>query len=185
MVANILDRALSISLSDKFDMVPYGQGSDISVRAVITDIVPTDTVAAGASAALTLGTGFALPIAAPRLPIGLGGIAVEAEAIDQSGNQVAATVWARGANSISNTPRVSLVGDAYALAATFGNEFSKLIVDGQDRNGLDLSLPSAHRVQSWYGGTPKHAACQTFGRSPGLVGLIASRFGAPPKWTDD
>lgn len=184
MVANILDRALCISLSDRFDMVPYGQGSDISVRAVITDIVPTDTVAAGASAALTLGTGFALPIAAPRLPIGLGGIAVEAEAIDQSGNQVAATVWARGANAISNTPRVSLVGDAYALAATFGNEFSKLIVDGQDRNGLDLSLPSAHRVQSWFGGTPKHAACETFGRSPGLVGLIASRFGAPPKWTD-
>ncbi|MEV4607555.1 DUF3313 domain-containing protein [Neorhizobium sp. LMR1-1-1.1] len=185
MVANILDRALCISLSDRFDMVPYGQGSDLSVRAVVTDIVPTDTVAAGASAALTLGTGFALPIAAPRLPIGLGGIAVEAEAVDHSGNQVAATVWARGANSISNTPRVSQVGDAYALAATFGNEFSKLIVDGQDGNGPGLSLPSAHRVQSWFGGTPKHAACDTFGRSSGLVGLIASRFGAPPKWTDN
>ncbi|SFA94997.1 Protein of unknown function [Rhizobium sp. NFR07] len=185
MVANILDRALCISLSDRFDMVPYGQASDLSVRAVVTDIVPTDTIAAGASAALTLGTGFALPIAAPRLPIGLGGIAVEAEAVDHSGNQVAATVWARGANSISNTPRVSQVGDAYALAATFGNEFSKLIVDGQDGNGPGLSLPSAHRVQSWFGGTPKHAACDTFGRSPGLVGLIASRFGAPPKWTDN
>jgi Protein of unknown function (DUF3313) len=178
MVANILDRALCISLSDRFEMVPY-------VRAVVTGLVPTDKVAAGASAALTLGTGFALPIAAPRLPIGLGGIAVEAEAIDHSGNQLAATVWARGANSISNTPRVSQVGDAYTLAATFGNEFSKLIVDGQDRNGSGLSLPSAHRVQSWFGGTPKHAACETFGRSPGLVGLIASRFGAPPKWTDN
>ena len=185
MVANILDRALCISLSDRFEMVPYGQAADMTVRAVVTDLVPTDKVAAGASAALTLGTGFALPIAAPRLPIGLGGIAIEAEAVDHSGNQVAATVWARGANSISNTPRVSQVGDAYALAATFGNEFSKLIVDGQDGNGPGLSLPSAHRVQSWFGGTPKHAACDTFGRSPGLVGLIASRFGAPPKWTDN
>jgi len=184
MVANILDRALCISLSDRFEMVPYGQIADMTVRAVVTDLVPTDKVAAGASAALTLGTGFALPIAAPRLPIGLGGIAVEAEAVDHSGNQLAATVWARGANSISNTPRVSQVGDAYTLAATFGNEFSKLIVDGQDRNGSGLSLPSAHRVQSWFGGTPKHAACETFGRSPGLVGLIASRFGAPPKWTE-
>ncbi|WP_312407979.1 DUF3313 domain-containing protein [Rhizobium sp.] len=185
MVANILDRALCISLSDRFEMVPYGQVADMTVRAVVTDLVPTDKVAAGASAALTFGTGFALPIAAPRLPIGLGGIAVEAEAVDHSGNQLAATVWARGANSISNTPRVSQVGDAYTLAATFGNEFSKLIVDGQDRNGSGLSLPSAHRVQSWFGGTPKHAACETFGRSPGLVGLIASRIGAPPKWTDN
>ncbi|NVP58708.1 DUF3313 domain-containing protein [Mycoplana rhizolycopersici] len=184
MVANILDRALCISLSDRFDMVPYGQVADMTVRAVVTDLVPTDKVAAGASAALTLGTGLALPVAVPRLPIGLGGIAVEAEAVDQTGAQVAATVWARGASSILNTAQVSEVGDAYSLAATFGSEFSKLLVDGKDRNGPDLSLPSAHRVQSWFGGTPKHAACDTFGRSPGLVGLVAGRFGAPPKWTD-
>jgi hypothetical protein len=166
-------------------MVPHGQVADFSVRAVVTDLVPTDKVAAGASTALTLGSGFALPVAVPRLPIGLGGIAVEAEAVDHSGIQLAATVWSRGANSISNTPRVSQVGDAYALAATFGNEFSKFLVDGKDRTRLDLSLPSAHRVQSWFGGKPKYAACDTFGRSPGMVGLIASRFGASPKWTDN
>lgn len=184
MVANILDRALCISLSDRFDMVPYGQVADFTVRAVVTELVPTDKVAAGASAALTLGTGFALPVATPRLPIGLGGIAVEAEAVDHSGNQLAATVWARGANSILNTAHVSEVGDAYSLAATFGSEFSKLLVDGKDRNGPDFSLPSAHRIQSWFGGKPKYSMCETFGRSPGLVGLIASRFGTPPKWTD-
>lgn len=185
MVANMLGRALCISLSDRFHMVPYGQVADFSVRAAVTHLVPTDKVAAGASAALTLGTGFALPVAAPRLPIGLGGIAVEAEAVGHSGNQLAATVWSRGANSISNTPRVSQVGDAYALAATFGTEFSKLLVDGKDRTRPDLSLPSAHRVQSWLGGKPKYTACDTFGRSPGMVGLIVSRFGAPPKWTDN
>lgn len=92
MVANILDRALCISLSDRFDMVPYGQAADLTVRAVVTDLVPTDKVAAGASAALTLGTRLALPVAAPRLPIGLGGIAVEAEAVDPEGNQLAAAV---------------------------------------------------------------------------------------------
>lgn len=184
MVENTLDRALCISLSDRFDMVPYGQDADLTVRAVVTDVVPTDETAAGTSAALTLGTALALPIAVPRLPIGLGGIAVEAEAVDHTGNQLAATVWARGANSISNPPRVSKVGDAYGLAATFGSEFSKLLVDGEDRRGTDLSLPSAQRFKSWFGGTPKHPACDTFGRSPGLVGLIASRFGAPPKWTD-
>ncbi len=185
LVTNILDRSLCISLSDRFYMVPFGQSADVTVRAVVTDIIPTDKVAAGASTALTLGTAVALPLAAPRLPIGLGGIAIEAEAVGQHGNQLAATVWARGANSISSTPQVSEVGDAYALAATFGSEFAKLLVDGKDRNGPDLSLPSAHRVQSWFGGKPRHAACDTFGRSPGVAGRIANRLGAPPNWTDE
>jgi len=185
MVANILDRALCISLSDRFDMVPYGQAADLTVRAVVTDLVTTHKVAAAASTALTLGTGLVLPVAAPRLPIGLGGIAVEAEGVDPVGNQLAAAVWARGANSLLNTAQVSEVGDAYSLAATFGSEFSKLLVDGRDQNGPDLSLPSAHRVQSWFGGKPKHAVCDTFGRSPGLIGLVTGRFGAPPNWTDN
>jgi len=184
LVTNILDRSLCIALSDRFYMVPFGQGADVTVRAVVTDIIPTDKVAAGASTALTLGTAVALPLAAPRLPIGLGGIAIEAEAVGQRGNQLAASVWARGANSISNTPQVSEVGDAYALAATFGSEFAKLLVYGQDRNGPDFSLPSANRIQSWFGGKPKHAACDTFGRSPGIAGRIANRLGAPPDWTD-
>jgi hypothetical protein len=185
LVANVLDRALCISLSDRFVLVPLGQTADLTLRAVVTDLVPTNKVAAGASAAVTLGTGFALPISVPRLPIGLGGLAVEAEAIDRTGLQVAASVWARGANSIFNKPYVSEVGDAFALATTFGTEFSKLLVEGRESKGADVSLPSAQRVRSWLGGAPKYAACETFGRSPGVVGLIASRLGAPPKWTDN
>jgi hypothetical protein len=34
------------------------------------------------------------------------------------------------------------------------------------------------------GGAPKYPACEAFGRSPGLVGLIGEGVGLPPDWTD-
>jgi hypothetical protein len=49
---------------------------------------------------------------------------------------------------------------------------------------LDVSVPSTQRVQSWLGGKPKYAACEVFGRAPGLVGKVAGNYGLPPQWTD-
>lgn len=184
LVANALDRAVCIALSDKYQMVFAGQAADLVVRTVVTDIVPTDKTAAGISTAVTLGSSAVLPVGVPRLPVGLGGLAVEAEAVDKSGVQRAAMVWARGANSIQNNPRVSEVGDAYALATTFGNEFARMVETGEEPKALDISLPSAQRTQSWFGGKPKYATCDAFGRSPGLMGVAANKFGAPPEWTD-
>ncbi len=184
LVTNAIDRALCVALSDRYQMVPMEQGADLTVRAVVTDIVPTDKTMAGVSTVVSLGTGFVLPVGIPRLPVGLGGLAVEAEAVDGAGVQRAAMVWARGANSIQNNPRVSEVGDAYGLSASFGNEFARLLVLGKEPEGLDLSLPSGQRVQSWFGGEPKYAACDAFGRAPGLAGVVAGKVGAPPEWTD-
>lgn len=184
LVTNAIDRALCVALSDRYQMVPTGQRADLTVRTVVTDIVPTNKAMAGVSAVVSLGTGFVLPVGVPRLPIGLGGLAVEAEAVDGAGVQRAAMVWARGANSIQDDPRVSEVGDAYGLAASFGNEFARLLVLGKEPPDLDLALPSGQRLKSWFGGKPKYPACDAFGRAPGLAGVVAGKVGAPPEWTD-
>lgn len=184
LVANAIDRALCVALSDRYEMVPGGQGADLTVRTVITDIVPTDKTMAGVSAVVSLGTDFVLPVGIPRLPVGLGGLAVEAEALDRAGVQRAAMVWSRGANSIQDDPLVSEVGDAYGLSADFGSEFARILVLGKEPEGLDLSLPSGQSVRSWFGGKPKYPACDAFGRAPGLAGVIAGKVGAPPEWTD-
>ncbi|MBW8299117.1 MAG: DUF3313 domain-containing protein [Hydrogenophaga sp.] len=184
LVTNALDRAVCVALSDKYQLVPAGQPADLTVRAVVTDIVPTNKAIAGVSTAVSLGSSFALPVGIPRLPVGLGGLAVEAEAIDSTGMQRAAVVWSKGANSITNNARVSEVGDAYSLAANFGKYFSRMLMTGKEPKGLDLSLPSGQRMQSALGGKPKYAACDAFGRSPGLAGIIADKVGAPPQWTD-
>jgi hypothetical protein len=183
LVSNALDRALCIGLSDKYHVVRAGEPADLVVRAMITDIVPTGKVAAGISKVTTLGTSAVLPIGIPRLPIGLGGLAVEAEAVDKTGVQRAAIVWARGANSITNSARVSEVGDAYGLAGTFASDFSKMLVKGKRASGI--SLPSGQKLKSEFGGAPKYAACDAFGRAPGVGGFVADAVGAPPSWTDD
>ncbi|WP_429115124.1 DUF3313 domain-containing protein [Ensifer sp. KUDG1] len=184
LVSNALDRALCVALSDRYQMVSADQPADLTVRSVVADIVPTDKALAGVSTAVTVGTGFVLPVSAPRLPVGLGGLAVEAEAVDAGGAQIAAMLWARGANSILDKPRVSEVGDAYSFATKFANEFSQVLISGKEPKALDISLPTRQRVQSWLGGKPKYAACDAFGRAPGLVGAIAAKYGAPPQWTD-
>jgi hypothetical protein len=184
LVSNALDRAVCVALSDKFQVVPAGQPADLTVHAVVTDLVPTNKAMAGFSTAVSLGSSAVLPVGIPRLPAGLGGLAVEAEAVDQNGVQRAAVVWSKGANSITNNARVSEVGDAYSLASNFGDYFSRLLIKGKEPQGLQIALPSGQRMKSALGGKPKYAACETFGRGRGLTGMVADKFGAPPEWTD-
>jgi hypothetical protein len=185
LIANALDREVCVALSDKFQIVSSGETADLTVRTVVTDVLPTDKVVAGVANAVSLGgTAAGLPVGIPRLPFGLGGLAVEAEATDSKGVQRAAMVWARGANSITNNARVSEVGDAYSLATTFGNEFSRMLVTGKEPQPVDIALPSGQRIKSWFGGEPKYLACDSFGLAPGLAGVVAGKFGAPPEWTD-
>ncbi|WP_246703548.1 DUF3313 domain-containing protein [Rhizobium sp. P28RR-XV] len=184
LVSNALDRALCIDLSDKFNIVRSGEKADLTIQAVITDIVPTGKIAAGVSKVATLGTSVVLPVGVPRLPIGLGGLAVEAEAVDAGNTQRAAIVWSRGANSITNGPRVSEVGDAYSLASSFADQFSRMLVKAQKPSGLNFSLPSGQKLKSQLGGAPKNAACEAFGRGSGIGGILTDAMGAPPSWSD-
>jgi hypothetical protein len=120
-----------------------------------------------------------VPVPALRIPIGLGGLALEAEAVDRTGSQKAAMVWARGADSITSRPRVSSAGDAYDLAASFGADFSKLLVTGATPFKTLPSPPSMQRVGSLLGGAPKESVCEAFGRSPGVAGFVGSAMGLP------
>jgi len=184
LVSNALDRALCVALSDRYQVVMPGEPADLTLHSVITDVVPTNKAAAGVSAVVTAGTSFILPVGIPRLPMGLGGLAVEGEAVDQAGQQKAALLWAKGGNSFTSKPRVSEVGDAYQLAAGYSADFSNLLIKGEAPKMLDMHLPTSQKVKSFFGGKPKYAACDTFGRQSGLMGVASGMVAAPPDWSD-
>jgi len=184
LVANVISRALCIGVSDRFEVVSRKEDADLVVHATITQIVPTNATIAGLSAATSLGASVFSSVPVPRLPMGLGGLSVEAEATMRDGNQAGAMVWAKGANFVTTSARISQIGDAYSLAASFGNDFSKMLVSGKTPfKGLP-KIPSGQRIKSGLGGKPKYSACEIFGRSPGLKDLAASQVGMPPFWTD-
>jgi hypothetical protein len=189
LIANAVDRSVCTGLSDRFQIAPSAEPADLTVRAFITRVVPTDETAAAASkvtsvAATVASAATAVPVPSLRIPIGLGGLALEAEALDRAGGQTAAMIWARGADSFTTRARVSSAGDAYELASTFGDDFSKLLVTGASPFRTLPSPPSMHRLGSQLGGAPKESACEAFGRGPGVAGLAGSMIGLPPEWTD-
>jgi hypothetical protein len=184
LVANAINRALCIGVSDRFEVVGQRENADLVVHATVVRIVPTNPTVAGVSTVASLGSPFVLPVSVPRLPFGLGGLSVEAEATTRDGKQVGAMVWAKGANSLTTDARMSQVGDAYSLATSFGNDFSKMLVTGKTPfKGLP-KLPSSQKLKSNLGGKPKYQACERFGRAPGLKNFAGSQFGLPPSWTD-
>lgn len=184
LVANAINRALCVGVSDRFEVVDSMKDADLIVHATVTRIVPTNATMAGVSTATSLGASFVSPVPVPRLPLGLGGLGVEAEATTRDGEQAAAMVWSKGANFITTSARVSQVGDAYSLASSFGNDFSKMLVTGKTPfKGLP-KLPSYQKLKSNLGGKPKYHACERFGRDPGLKDFAGSQIGLPPSWTD-
>ena len=186
LIKNAINRAMCFALSERFRIVAATEAADLSVRAVITHIAPTDATAAGVSKVASVVPSIVapgVPIPVPRLPIGLGSLSVEAEARDPGGNQKAAMIWARGANSFTSAPRVSSDGDAYDLARAFGDDFGKLLVTAESPFGK-VSAPSIDSLKASLGGAPKQAICEVFGRAPGLPGMVGERIGLPPDWTD-
>lgn len=188
LVANALDRALCVGLSDRFTVVTPNEPADLTVRAAITRAEATDEVAAGVSVATSLGMNFvktSVPIPTPRVPIGMGSLSVEADAIDAAGRPRAAMLWARGATAFFSSPKVSKAGDAYDLAEAFGEDFGSLLVKGASPfEGFSIDLPSWHKIKSSAGFSPKHAACERHGRYPGIAGALGGQIGLPPEWTD-
>ncbi|CCE95773.1 DUF3313 domain-containing protein [Sinorhizobium fredii] len=184
LVTNTIDRALCTGLSDRFKVVAPNQPADLVVRATVTDIVATNRAAAATSTVASLGVAAMLPVPVPRLPIGLGGLSVEAEAVGQDGSQKAAMVWSRGANMLTTRARMSTIGDAYSLSSAFGTDFSRMLVTGRDPFKGMMAMPSMQKMKTSLGGDPKYDACRAFGSAPGIKGVVAGQFGLPPGWTD-
>jgi hypothetical protein len=185
VVANAVDRALCVDLSERFQVVGPDQPADLTTRVLVTQAAPTDEIAAGASkVASFVPSALGTPVPVPRLPIGLGSLTLEAQAQDRAGRQQAAMIWARGANSFTNSPTVSAAGDAYDLAGSFADDFSQLLITGASPFGKAPSLPSLEKIEASLGGKPKYAACEAFGRGPGVVGMVGERLGLSPEWYD-
>jgi hypothetical protein len=187
LVANANSRELCLRLSERFRIVSAEDDADLTVQATVTHATPTSPTASGASKALAIAKTVALPavpVPVPRLPVGLGGLSVEAEARDFAGFQKAAMVWARNANSITNSARVANEGDAYDLAADFGADFAKLVTTGDSPFGGTPALPPIESIPVRFGGAPKYVACEAFGRFPGVTGFAGEKLGLPPGWTD-
>ena len=94
LIKNAVNRAMCFALSERFQIVAPTEAADLSVRAVITHIAPTDATAAGVSKVASVVPSVVapgVPIPVPRLPIGLGSLSVEAEARDRAPDQARAT----------------------------------------------------------------------------------------------
>lgn len=186
LVTNAVDRSLCIGLSERFTVVKRTDPADLTVHAVVTRIEATDETAAGASKVISFVPSLlGIPVPVPRVPVGLGSLSIEAEAVDRRGDQRAAMVWARGAGAMGSSATVSAAGDAYDLAGAFGEDFGSLLVKGESPFGKMPSFPSGGKIDAALGRAPKHAACEAFGRGSGVGGMIGSRLGLPPEWTDD
>ncbi|MGC2780630.1 MAG: DUF3313 family protein [Bradyrhizobium sp.] len=186
LVANAISREMCLRLSERFQIVASAEEADLTVKATVTHATATNATASAASQAASIAKSVVLPgvpVPVPRLPVGLGTLSVEAEARDFAGFQKAAMVWARGASSVS-TARMANDGDAYDLAAEFGADFAKLVSTGESPFGGLPSLPSVASVPAKLGGAPKYAACEQYGRFPGLKGFVGAGLGLPPGWTD-
>ncbi len=195
LIANAADRALCYDLSLRYDIV-QSRDADLTVRAQITRVEPTSLIGAGGtiagSAAVTvasqLGVGFAegigrIPI--PRLPIGLGSLTVEAEALDRRRVQRAAMVWGGAANSFTSQPRFSAASDPYDLAGDFGQDFGYLMATGDDPFTAPNTLPNWNRIRvTVLGEAPLDPDCEAFGRAPGVDGILGDYIGLPPEYTD-
>ncbi|CAN5144332.1 DUF3313 domain-containing protein [soil metagenome] len=158
IIANAIDRSVCIGLSDRFTVVARGETADLIVKAKITHVTVTDANIAAASkvaAAVPMFLSLGAPVPVPRIPFGMGTLSVEAEALDPKGKQKAAMLWARGTDILTGKARVSAAGDAYDLASTFGDDFSKFLVTAESPYTNGLSLPTMQKMSSSLGGDPK------------------------------
>ena len=167
LLANAMERSLCKRLSTRFNIATAPDQADLAIKTVVTRIKPTDAAAAGLSLAVSASI---LPFA-PRIPVGLGGFSAEAEAIQPDGGQAAAMVWSRNADILGGK-RVSAIGDAYDLSISFTHDLAKLLTSP----AADLGIKSRDKSVS--------AACNIYGKGPGIVGAVGGLLGASPKMTD-
>lgn len=195
LAANAADRAMCYELSLRYDVVTTPD-ADLTVRSHVTRVETTDLGGAGASIGLSLGTTAASlagvaatrtlgPVPTPRLPIGLGSLTVEAEALDRGARQVAALIWGGAANSFTSLPRYSRVSDAYDQAGEFGQDFGFLLATGEDPFKAPNYIPNWDRIRvTTLGDAPLDPDCEAFGRAPGVDGAIFDYIGLPPEYAD-
>ncbi len=135
LISNALNRSMCNRLGQYLTPKTSPVDLDLRIDFALTGITATSRVASGISSA----AGFFVP--GPfRLPIGMGAIALDAKAT--SNQQTAAFLrWAKGANPVFNSGKVSTIADAYELVETFSREFSELLLEGANKVKIREKLP--------------------------------------------
>lgn len=137
LLGNALNRSLCLRLGQYLEAESEPSAQALHIEAALTGIAPTSKASAGLSAAVDL---F---VPGPfRIPVGMGSIALDARAGNADGT-IAFMRWAKGANPVLNSARISSVGDAYALLDTFAKEFTYWLVQDADGDGKRPKLPNA------------------------------------------
>ena len=128
LVTGEIDRQLCFELSERFEIAPAPGPGVAEVQVVVTRIQQTGAVSSVASAAISR----AVPgPGSVRLPVGQGGLSVEARAVAETGRELGGMSWSRGAGVAMDRGSLSPVGDAHRFASAFAGDFAGLI--GQDR----------------------------------------------------
>lgn len=114
-----VDAQLCFELSKRYDLAT-GEAADAhKVRAAITGVEPTGRFASAASAAASFFIPGPLGVRAPGTT---GALAMEAEMLAPTGEQVAAISWRRTAKPVgTDDPSLSRIGDALQFAEPFAD----------------------------------------------------------------
>ena len=135
IISNALNRSICVRLGQYLTAQPIPTESALKIDIALTGITPTSKALSGLSAAV--GTFVPGPF---RIPIGMGAIALDARA-STNGQTAAFMRWAKGANPVLNSAKVSTIGDAYDLVDTFAKEFGKLLLQGTSKVRTREKLP--------------------------------------------
>jgi hypothetical protein len=145
LVANHAARSACLEMA-KYVVLQRDPSDDaLALLLVVTAIRPTVKTAASAS--------WLVGIVAPtrlRVPVGLGGLAIEGEVRERSTmDQLALVRWARGANAVTENAKISSIGDAWQLAGDFGKYFAGTLMDSDVlRRGVQRARLNRDQVKS-------------------------------------
>ncbi len=140
LVIQELDKQLCFHLSRRFEIVTPETPGAARVQAVVTRLQETNVAASVASSAVS----FLLPAGSVRLPVGRGGLSVEARLDSVDGARGASMAWSRGAGVLMDDGSLSQVGDAHRFTRDFANTFSTfLVADGTPKRDIAKPDPCA------------------------------------------
>jgi Protein of unknown function (DUF3313) len=117
-----LSRQLCFELSRRYAIGAEGDSESTVVEVAISDLArtsPSASVASAVASRVIPGPGSV------RLPVGRGGLIVEARATNPQGQEAAAMVWSRGAGVAFDRGSLSEVGDAHRYAGVFAEDFAQ------------------------------------------------------------
>ena len=137
VVSNALNRSLCRRLSPYLLVHEKRQPGDLLIEAALTGIRPTSRSVSKVSAVID-----AVVPGPVRIPAGMGAIAVDARASTE-GSTAAFMRWAKGANPVTTSAKISSIGDAYALVETFSREFTELLMNDTGNGPVRAKLSSS------------------------------------------